>query len=65
MIFAGVFVVAVILLLVFNYRHGDTRSCRWRERRGAGESSWTCVHCGATTTGPRGETPVICLRPKS
>ncbi|MCA0994077.1 hypothetical protein [Alloyangia pacifica] len=62
MIFAGLFLVAIILLLVFNYRHGETRKCRWRERRSEADSQWICVQCGATTRGPQGQTPERCFR---
>ncbi len=53
-------IVAFILIAVFSNR--ATRYCRWRERRGDGDSTWTCIHCGATVRGARGQPPSDCYR---
>lgn len=53
-------ILAFVLVAVFSNRR--TRLCRWRERRGAQASTWTCVHCGARTEGERGTPPAACLR---
>jgi hypothetical protein len=53
-------IVAFVLVAVFSNRR--TRLCRWRERRGPDDSTWTCVHCGATARGRRGEPPTLCLK---
>jgi len=54
-------ILAFILIAIFSNR--ATRFCRWRERRGMEGSQWTCIHCGATVTGRRGEPPRTCLKP--
>ena len=54
-------IIAFVLIAVFSNR--ATRYCRWRERRGADGSQWTCIHCGATVTGEQGKAPDVCLRP--
>jgi hypothetical protein len=59
-------VIAFILLLI--YSNPETRLCRWREYRAkevSEESRWTCIHCGATVQGPRGEAPRVCHRNKT
>jgi hypothetical protein len=53
-------IIAFVLVAVFSNR--ATRGCRWREYPGAGDSRWTCVHCGAETSGPRGKASRMCLR---
>ncbi|ETX29945.1 hypothetical protein [Roseivivax isoporae] len=54
-------VVAFVLVAVLTNR--ATRACRWREYRHSDtESTWTCVQCGARTTGIRGRAPETCLR---
>ncbi|MCT4554737.1 MAG: hypothetical protein N4A53_08635 [Pelagimonas sp.] len=55
--------IAFVLVVVFSNR--DTRLCRWRERRGADHSDWSCVYCGATCQGPQGQPPQTCLRDKT
>lgn len=63
MIFAAGFVVAFIILLVFNMRHRDQRACRWRERRQGEITHWTCIQCGAEVDGVPGKSPDRCLAP--
>ncbi|MBU2960878.1 hypothetical protein KO516_08630 [Citreicella sp. C3M06] len=64
MIFAAGFVIAFIILLFWNRKNKDRRLCRWREYRQNGGTTWTCVHCGASTEGVPGQTPTTCLRPR-
>ena len=62
MLVAAGLIVAFVLVVLFSNR--ATRACRWREYPAAtGDSRWTCVQCGAETTGPRGKPPQVCLRP--
>ncbi|EPX85528.1 hypothetical protein [Salipiger mucosus] len=63
MIFALGFLVAFILLLIFN--RPERRLCRWREHRDADLSTWRCVYCGAETQNPRGKPPQTCFRNNS
>lgn len=54
-------VLAFVLIAVFSNR--ATRACRWREyRQSDREATFTCVHCGAKTTGTPGREPRTCLR---
>lgn len=53
-------IVAFVLIAVFSNR--ATRYCRWRERRSDGDSTWTCIYCGATLRGARGQPPSDCYR---
>ena len=53
-------VVAFVLLLIFN--RPETRLCRWREFLETDDVRWTCVHCGATVSLPRGQRPQTCYR---
>ncbi len=53
-------VAAFLLILVFSNRR--TRLCRWREDRRGAETTYHCIYCGATVTGPSGQTPKVCLR---
>ena len=55
-------IIAFVLIAVFSNR--ATRQCRWREYRHENGSRWTCVQCGATVEGTRGETPTECLKNK-
>ncbi len=52
----------LFVLLYGLFANRSTRDCRWRERRSATHSDWTCLQCGAKTTGPRATTPKTCLR---
>ena len=54
-------IVAFVLIAVFSNR--ATRACRWREyRQSDTEATFTCVHCGAKTTGSPGQTPDTCFQ---
>ncbi|SFE30466.1 hypothetical protein [Roseivivax sediminis] len=54
-------IVAFVLIAIFSNR--ATRACRWREYRHSDtEATWSCVFCGAKTTGKPGETPKSCFR---
>ncbi|ETW13522.1 hypothetical protein ATO8_05816 [Roseivivax marinus] len=55
------FIIAFALMFFFGNR--ATRACRWREYRASDtESTWTCVQCGAKTTGLPRKSPEMCLR---
>ncbi|MGY9046813.1 hypothetical protein P775_05485 [Puniceibacterium antarcticum] len=53
-------ILAFVLVAIFSNR--KTRLCRWRENRSDGQASYTCVYCGAVTSGPVGQPPKVCLR---
>ena len=53
-------IAAFLLILVFSNR--GTRLCRWREDRRGEKTTYHCIYCGATVTGPSGQTPEVCLR---
>ncbi|BBU57906.1 hypothetical protein [Mameliella alba] len=56
-------IIAFVLIAVFSNR--ATRYCRWRERRGAEGSTWSCIHCGAQVQGLRGVPPKDCHRDRA
>lgn len=53
-------IVAFVLIAIFSNR--KTRLCRWRESRSDGAATFTCIYCGAKTSGLPGQPPKICLR---
>ncbi len=64
MIFAAGFLVAFVILLLWNRKNRDRRLCRWREYRQGDSARWTCIQCGASIDAPAGKAPTVCLRPR-
>ena len=60
MIVILVLIIAIVLIAV--YSNPATRYCRWREHRDGEVAAFTCIYCGAKTTGLPGQPPEICLR---
>ncbi|SNR46645.1 hypothetical protein SAMN06265370_10664 [Puniceibacterium sediminis] len=63
MIIVAGLVVAFVLIALFSNR--KTRLCRWRENRSKGQAAYSCIYCGAKTSGLPGQAPKTCLRQTS
>lgn len=57
------FIIAIVAVAIYAYRHADTRNCRWREDRTASKGAlikYNCVTCGAEAFRANGK-PDACL----